>query len=126
MPIFTALLPILNGWLERLFPDPAERQKQLQQLIDAAQAADAAQLAVNQVEAASSSIFVSGWRPWIGWVCGMAFAYHYIAQPVLMFGISCYRGQCIEPIFDMNSLETVLMGMLGLGGLRTLEKVKGV
>tara|TARA_R110002124_G_scaffold184129_1_gene351617 strand:+ start:649 stop:1023 length:375 start_codon:yes stop_codon:yes gene_type:complete len=74
---------------------------------------------INKVEAQSRSVFVAGWRPFIGWVCGVAFAFHYIAMPLLI----AYTD--IKPVdFDTNSLFTVLMGMLGLGGLRTFEKIK--
>jgi|TARA_B110000211_G_scaffold210675_1_gene248944 hypothetical protein len=74
---------------------------------------------INKVEAQSRSVFVAGWRPFIGWVCGVAFAFHYIVMPLLI----AYTD--IKPVdFDTNSLFTVLMGMLGLGGLRTFEKIK--
>ena len=74
---------------------------------------------INKVEAQSRSVFVAGWRPFIGWVCGFAFAFHYIVMPLLI----AYTD--IKPVdFDTNSLFTVLMGMLGLGGLRTFEKIK--
>lgn len=86
-----------------------------------------AQIEVNKVEAASDSIFKSGWRPFIGWVCGIAFAYHFVFQPLLVF-ILTYAGHPIPtlPEFDMASLMTVLGGLLGLGGLRTFEKYKGI
>lgn len=77
------------------------------------------QAEINKVEAQHRSMFVAGWRPFIGWVCGIAFAFHYIVMPLLL----SYTD--IKPIeFDTNSLFTVLMGMLGLGGLRTFEKLK--
>ena len=77
------------------------------------------QAEINKVEAQNRSIFVSGWRPFIGWICGLAFGFHYIIMPLLL----AYTD--IKPIeFDTNSLFTVLMGMLGLGGLRTYEKLK--
>lgn len=86
-----------------------------------------AQIEVNKVEAASNSIFKSGWRPFIGWVCGVAFAYHFVLQPLLVFVLT-YMGHPVPalPEFDMASLMTVLGGLLGLGGLRTFEKYKGI
>ena len=85
------------------------------------------QLEINKAEAASGSIFKGGWRPFIGWVCGFAFAYHFILQPVLVFGVAAAGVSLPElPQFDMGTLMPVLMGMLGLGGLRTIEKAKGV
>jgi hypothetical protein len=77
------------------------------------------QTRINEIEAKHRTVFVAGWRPFIGWVCGIAFAFHYIIMPLLL----AYTD--IKPIeFDTNSLFTVLMGMLGLGGLRTYEKLK--
>ncbi len=126
MPIFAALLPIVNGWLERLFPDPAERQKQLQSLIDAAQAADAAQVEVNKIEAANSSLFVSGWRPFIGWVCGAAFAYQFVVAPLgLWIGFVVGHPIPAPPKLD-DTLWQLVFAMLGMGGLRTFEKLRGV
>lgn len=77
------------------------------------------QAEINKVEAQNRSMFVAGWRPFIGWICGLAFGFHYIVMPLLL----AYTD--IKPVeFDTNSLFTVLMGMLGLGGLRTYEKLK--
>ena len=77
------------------------------------------QAEINKVEAQSRHWFVSAWRPFIGWICGLAFGFHYIVMPLLI----AYTD--IKPVeFDTNSLFTVLMGMLGLGGLRTFEKLK--
>ena len=85
------------------------------------------QLEINKAEAASGSIFKGGWRPFIGWVCGAAFAYHFILQPIIVFGVTMAGVTIPElPEFDMGTLMPVLMGMLGLGGLRTFEKTKGV
>jgi hypothetical protein len=86
-----------------------------------------AQIEVNKAEAASGSLFKGGWRPFIGWVCGGAFAYHFVLQPVIVFAVLAV-GVELPPLpeFDMASLMTVMMGMLGLGGLRTYEKQKGI
>jgi len=85
-----------------------------------------AQIEVNKAEAASASLFKGGWRPAVGWVCAMALFYHFILQPVLLFGVAV-AGVAIPtlPEFDMASLMPILLGMLGLGGLRTVEKIKG-
>ena len=119
------------GLLERFIPDETERQKLAHEIATLAQKQAhenaLAQIEVNKVEAASSSIFKSGWRPFIGWVCGTAFLYHFVIQPVLIFVIT-YMGHPVPalPEFDMASLMTVLGGLLGLGGLRTFEKYKGI
>ena len=85
------------------------------------------QLEINKAEAASGSVFKGGWRPFIGWVCGAAFAYHFVLQPFIAFGVTVAGIDIPElPTFDMGSLMTVMMGMLGLGGLRSYEKKQGL
>jgi hypothetical protein len=86
-----------------------------------------AQVEVNKAEAQHRSIFVAGWRPFIGWTCGVALAYHFVAHPFILFGATA-AGVSIPdlPQFDMDSLMTVLLGMLGLGGMRSFEKAKGL
>ena len=85
------------------------------------------QIEINKAEAQHSSIFVSGWRPFIGWTCGIALCWHFVLAPVTLF-VCAYLDVVIPelPSFDMGSLMTVLMGMLGLGGLRSFEKYKGL
>ena len=85
------------------------------------------QLAINQTEATHKSIFVAGWGPFIGWTCGVALCWHFVLAPITIF-VCAYLSVSIPelPTFDMGSLMTVLMGMLGLGGLRTYEKQKGL
>ncbi|MDX2074037.1 MAG: holin family protein [Alphaproteobacteria bacterium] len=132
------IIPALSALLDRIIPDPVAREKAKLELLrgeraqdleelKAALAADAAQTDINKTEAASADRFVAGWRPFIGWVCGVAFAYHFVLQPLLAFIIANGGGGPVElPKFDMDALSTVLMGMLGLGGLRTLEKIKKI
>ena len=86
-----------------------------------------AQIEVNAAEAASGSLFKGGWRPCIGWICGIAFGYHFVLQPVIIFVVTLVGIEIPElPEFDMSTLLTVLGGMLGIGGLRTYEKQKGL
>ena len=92
-----------------------------------AQALALAQIAVNKAEATNSSLFVAGWRPAIGWICGAALAFHFILAPLISSAFAWAGADAPElPAFDMQSLMTILTGMLGLGGLRTFEKYKGV
>jgi len=85
------------------------------------------QLEINKAEAQHRSIFVAGWRPFLGWILASAMGWHFIFAPVTIF-VCAYLGVEIPelPVFDMDSLMTVLLGMLGLGGLRTVEKLKKV
>lgn len=124
------LVPAVTGLLDKFIPDADEKAKLAHEISTLAekQAHESAmaQIAVNKEEAKHKSTFVSGWRPFIGWTCGVALSYHFIIQPLLLFVLTA-TGQPVElPTFDMGSLMTVLMGMLGLGGLRTFEKVKKV
>ena len=125
------LVTSVSNILSKFIPDATERQKLAHEIATMAQKNAhenaMAQIEVNKTEAASDSTFKGGWRPFIGWVCGAAFAYHFVLQPVLIF-VMTYIGFAVPtlPEFDMASLMTVLMGMLGLGGLRTFEKYKGV
>lgn len=107
--------------LDKFIADPAEKAKAEAELRNSLIMWDAAQTNINAREAEHPHLFVSGWRPFIGWVCGAAFAYHYLFQPIIVFFL-----KMPTPTFDMNTLVTVLMGLLGLGGLRTYEKLKGV
>ena len=115
----------------KFVPDQTEKLKLAHEIATLAQKQAhenaMAQIEVNKTEAASDSIFKGGWRPFIGWVCGTAFAYHFVLQPLLIF-VMTYAGYPVPdlPEFDMASLMTVLGGLLGLGGLRTFEKYKGV
>jgi len=83
-----------------------------------------AQIEVNKVESGHTSIFVAGWRPFVGWTCGIALCYHFVIQPFLVFLLFSFGYQMDLPVFDMTTLTTILMGLLGLGGLRSYEKVK--
>ena len=129
------LIPAISKLLDKLIPDPQARESAKLELLKMereqdleefklAISADQMQADINKTEAASTSLFVSGWRPFIGWVCGVAFAYHFIAQPLLAFTLLNSGMDIKLPQFDMQELSTVLMGMLGLGGLRTIEKIR--
>jgi len=119
----TAGLDFAGKLLDKLFPDPTARAQAQIQLLQIQQSGELAQLSIDQEEAKNENIFVSGWRPALGWVCVAAFAYHYVFQPFLIFLLTQFGAKVILPDFDMNTLSTVLMGMLGLGSLRTVEKM---
>ena len=126
-----ALIGPVTGLLDKVIEDKDQKAKLAHEIATMserhAQELAKGQLEINLAEAKSGSLFKGGWRPFIGWVCGFAFLYHFILQPLIVFGVST-AGVVIPPLpeFDMSSLMTVMMGMLGLGGLRTFEKHKGV
>jgi hypothetical protein len=85
-----------------------------------------AQLAVNKVEASHTSMFVSGWRPAVGWVCCLGLACNFLFVPVANFILTITEAPITVPALDLSEMMPVLLGMLGLGGLRTYEKTKDV
>ena len=85
------------------------------------------QIEVNKAEAQSRHWFVASWRPFIGWTCGIALMWHFVLSQFILFFATMFGFDLPAlPEFDMGSLMTVLMGTLGLGGLRTFEKYKGM
>jgi hypothetical protein len=125
-----AILEVGNALIKHFFPDPAQQaaaeQKMAELVVSGELQKIAGQLAINQEEAKSDSMFVAGWRPFVGWVCGAALAYVAILEPVVRFVALAagYAGKF--PVIDTTITMQVLFGMLGLGGLRTAEKIKGV
>ena len=126
-----ALIAPVTGLLDKFIPDADQKAKLAHEIATMsekhAQELAKGQLEINKAEASHKSIFVAGWRPFIGWTCGIALCWHFVLQPLIMF-LSVLFGFILPelPAFDMGSLMTVLMGMLGLGGLRTYEKQKGL
>jgi len=140
-PIWSFISGIIggdNGPLSKLIgliPDSnaraAAKEAFEKEAMELAASASTAQLDINKVEAASSSVFVAGWRPAIGWICGFALAWQFIFQPLICYGLSIYSTYSHQtipppPILETGQLYTILLGMLGLGGMRTFEKVNGV
>ena len=126
----SAALDLGNTLITRIFPDPAQAANAKLELIKLQQSGElasmTAQTDINKVEASSSSLFVSGWRPAIGWVCALALAYQYLLRP-LSGSIGAIFGVTIPPLPGLDdNLWQLMMGMLGMGGLRTYEKTQGV
>ncbi len=133
----SALLGVGGKLIDRVLPDPAAKAAANLELLKLAQTGELAQLtadtdlakgqlAVNQAEAASGSVFVGGWRPFIGWICGTGLGLQFIGGPLLTWATALYGNPVPVPELDTNTLMTLLLGMLGLGGMRTAEKIKGV
>lgn len=128
-PLFIApVLEIGKQLIDRFFPNPADKAKAELDMMLLLQTHDLqkvlAQLEVNAKEAASPHLLVSGWRPFVGWCCGAGFLWATIGQPVFAW-IAVAKGWPEPPAIDTEVLLYVLGGMLGLGGLRSIEKVKG-
>ena len=105
---------------EKLGQYQAETQR-----MEVQQRTDMGQIAVNREEARHRSIFVAGWRPFCGWICAIAMGYHFLAMAVLAPFIEAWTGIALVDL-DWQELSVVLMGMLGFGGIRAWEKVRGV
>jgi len=131
MSLVSNLIGPVSGLLDKVIEDKDQKAQLAHEIAtmsdNHAQQALMGQLEINKAEAASGSLFKGGWRPFIGWVCGVAFAYHFVLQPLIVFGVSAAGVDIPElPEFDMGSLMTVMMGMLGLGGMRSIEKLKKI
>lgn len=115
--------------IDRLFPDPEKKAEAELELLKLTQAGDLqqtlAQLEINAKEAAHPSIFVAGWRPFVGWTSGIGLVYSTIGHNILEW-VSVVRGWPLPPAVDTDTLVFVLGALLGVGGLRTIEKVKKV
>lgn len=128
----TAILNVGNTVIDRLIPDKtaaaAAKAALIQAELNGELEATKGQLQVDIAEAANQSIFVAGWRPFVGWICGVAFGYVYILQPFLVFLLVAFKIQFDPsklPIIDTSQMLPVLLGMLGLGAMRSYDKTNG-
>lgn len=130
MDPISSIAGLANTLITKIWPDPKDQASAEALLIktqmDAALAQAQQQIDINKIEAASTNVFVSGWRPFVGWACGAAFAGHFIVIPSLNWIVQLFGHAPIIVPFDMSTLSTVLMGLLGLGTMRSVEKIAGV
>lgn len=134
-----SVVDLLKTGIDKIWPDKTEAEKAKAALAQAEAAGSLqdmqnqwdnakAQIEVNKQDAASTNFFVAGWRPFIGWVCGSAFAWTFVLQPIAVTA-STVLGHPIDPkaipVLDFSQIQPVLYGMLGLGAMRTYEKVRG-
>jgi hypothetical protein len=131
MGLIDNLIGPVAGILERVIPDKSQAAKLAHEIATMsdkmAHEQVLAQLEVNKIEAASGSLFKGGWRPAIGWICGLALFWSFILQPFLVFFLLVF-GVDLPPLPEVGTadLMPILLGMLGLGGLRSYEKVQKV
>ena len=139
----TALFEAGKLAIERIWPDPLKRATELRKLEELKQAGDLArldaqvklllgQLEVNKAEAQHKSVFVAGWRPFIGWVGGCSLAYQFILYPLLLWLWSVLEVKSVipagvtpPPVLETSALYTVITGMLGIGAMRSFDKRNG-
>lgn len=133
---FDIFTPIISKILD-FIPDPQKKAEAQAAAIKAAadheeailkilQAADLGQTEINKVEAASSNLFISGWRPFVGWVCASGFAWATVFQPILVFVLAAMNHSMVTPQIQTEILVQALFGLLGLGAMRSYEKKLGV
>jgi len=139
----SAIFGVASKVIERVWPDPAQKAEALQKMAELKQSGELAflqadiqlmtgQIETNKLEAQHGGMFKGGWRPFIGWVCGLAFGYKFLLQPFIVLGIQSvahFTGAepfPVEmlPVLEWSELSVVLLGMLGLGTMRSYEKRK--
>jgi hypothetical protein len=130
LALIPTLMPALGTLIDRLIPDKAEAEKarnQLEaQLVTAANEAAMAQVEVNKIEASHPSVFVAGWRPSIGWVCAAGLAWAFVLAPITSWALVVLGIRAELPAIHTDYLLELVLAMLGIGGLRTFEKLRGV
>ncbi|MDR3631703.1 MAG: holin family protein [Desulfocapsaceae bacterium] len=124
----TAALDIGGKIIDKLWPDPAQADAARLELLKLQQSGELAiisgQLEINKMEAANPSPFASGWRPFVGWVCGSGFAIQFVIGPLAEWAAGLAGHPVQFPQMDMSTMMPLLLGMLGLGGMRSFEKTK--
>ena len=136
MSLTLPLIEIGARLIEKLIPDPAAKAAAQLELLRLQQAGELAamdadvrlalgQIEVNKAEAESPDFFRGGWRPAVGWVCAAGLAYQLLIRPLFGWTALNAWGWDTPPALEMDTLMTLLFGLLGLGAFRTVEKVKG-
>ncbi len=125
-----SLVQPVTGLLDKFIEDKDQKNKLAHEISTMAerhaQELAKGQLEINKAEAQSRNIFVAGWRPFIGWTCGVAMAYNYVIHPIMIFVLAQLDYLVALPALDLGEMMPVLMGMLGLAGYRSFEKYKGI
>ena len=130
MSILKSLIQPVTSILDKFIPDADTKQKIAHEIATMAEKyaheSAMAQIEVNKTEARHRNLFVAGWRPAVGWVCVLSMASNFLVIPMANFTLALADSTVNIPLIDLSTMMPVLMGMLGLGALRTVEKTKGV
>lgn len=135
--LLTGIFDVGLRLIDKLFPDPQKAAEAKLKMLDMQQAGEfkqleadvqlaLAQIAVNKAEAESTDPFRAGWRPFIGWVCGIGLGFQFVIRPLANWAIAMQGSTVFLPGLELETLMTLLFGMLGLGAYRTVEKTKGI
>lgn len=122
LPLIASLVPLIGSVLEKVIPDPAQRAKAQQEILEKLMSMDTAQIEVNKAEAQSDGIFKGGWRPACGWVCAGALFYQYLLVPLVMWVSFAIGSPLPKPPTLDGMLWELLFGLLGMGALRSFDK----
>ena len=126
IPFIGAIIDIIKGPLDKLIPDKDLRARLEHEISMTAINQGLAQMEISKMEAAHKSLFVAGWRPFIGWVCGVGFAWAFIGHPMFEWLVAAGLIEMVAPVLQVDALMELALGMLGLAGLRTYEKKIGI
>ena len=118
-----AVADLAGTVISKIWPDKTEQEKQ--QLAAAVMVVQG-QLDINKAEAGNPSVFVSGWRPAIGWICGLSCGWNWVGIPIAKVMLAWAGSGILIAPADLSEMFPILIGMLGLGGFRTIEKINGV
>jgi len=124
------IISVVSSVLDKVIPDNNAKEKAKadieKALIDNAAQINLAQAETNKIEASHSSVFIAGWRPFLGWVCGIGFAWIFVLNPILQWGLALYGINAVLPQLQSDVLMELTVALLGLAGLRSWEKAKGI
>lgn len=118
-----AIADLAGTVIGKIWPDKSEQEKQQ---LTAAVMVVQGQLDINKAEAGNPSMFVSGWRPAIGWICGLSCGWNWVGIPIAKIMLAWAHSPIQIAPADLSEMFPILLGMLGLGGLRSIEKINGV
>lgn len=119
-------LKTVGGVIDDMHFSGEEKEKLKLQFAEVEAKLKEKQLDINKVEAGHRSVFVSGWRPFLGWISGLSIGYVYLFQPILDMILQMFGVEVKWVVLDLGQLMPLILGMLGLGGLRSFEKAKGL
>lgn len=130
IPVVGPILDNVFGIIDKIIPDKDAAQTAKDELTKQVMSQEfqlqLGQIEINKAEAQHQSIFVAGWRPFIGWVCGVALAYHFLGYHLIAWALALAgKSTAAMPVLKTDYLFELVLAMLGMGGLRTYEKVKG-
>jgi hypothetical protein len=128
--IITSLIGPVSGLLDKFIEDKDKKNALVHEITTMAekhaQELAKGQIEINKISAGHKSLFVSGWRPAVGWTCCLGMASNFLLIPLANFTLALSKSTIVVPLIDLSTMMPVLLGMLGLGAMRTVEKTKGV